>query len=104
MNARSNDISSKHSTDLLDMLSSKAENMEELKNASEVDPLDVEYHVGIYNNIREIVLQLTAGGPKIKLYVNKGILEGSYAGTRQRVHISNDQLMKDLKQQYEPLL
>jgi len=50
------------STDLLDIISSRAEEIEKIKNSSEIDPLDVEYRVGRDNNIREIVLYLTTGG------------------------------------------
>jgi len=104
MKEKTNNVDAEVSNELLDMLSSKAENVEKLNEASDVDPLDIEYHVGRDNDIREIVLQLTAGGPKIDLYVNKSILEGSQLGERQRVHVQNDLLMEDLKQLYESLL
>ena len=92
------------STDLLDIISSRAEEIEKIKNSSEIDPLDVEYRVGRDNNIREIVLYLTTGGPSIKLYLNRGTIEGSSYETQKRVHVQNEPLMEDLKQQYEPLL
>jgi hypothetical protein len=104
MNVKDNNTTTKTSTFLLDMISSRAERIEELKNASEIDPLDVEYHVGSDNDIREIVLQLTAGGPTIDLYVYRGIIEGTMPGTRERVHVQNDPLMRGLRQRYEPLL
>ena len=104
MNVENNNTTTKKSTVLLDMISSRAERIEELKDASEIDPLDVEYHVGSDNDIREIVLQLTAGEPIINLYVYRGIIKGTMGGTRDRVHVQNDPLMRGLRQRYEPLL
>jgi hypothetical protein len=104
MNIENSGSNTETSIILLDKLSSSAKRIEKLKDASGIDPVDVEYHVGPDSNIREIVLSLTAGEPNINLYLNRGIIEGTIGGTRDRMHVQNDPLMRDPRQRYEPLL
>jgi hypothetical protein len=103
MYVRENANNTGDSTELLNSLSSKAEMLENLNEASEIDPLSIEYDVRHDNGTRDIVLQLTAGGPNIKLYVNESIVEGVWGGKRLIIEVSNKPLMENLKQMYEPL-
>ena len=74
-------MSNKSREDLLDQVKANVKTLED-KSVEDIDPLDVEYRLDSNLKLKEIVLTLTTGGPRIDLKLNSYTILGYWGGEK----------------------
>lgn len=74
---------------IVDDVNSAASRWDDYDALGQVDPLGIEVRSDMDGTAREFVLTMTVGGPTIRVNVTRGIVKGTWGGSKHTAPIDN---------------